>query len=243
MAYEVIKTIGAGKYRYAVESIRDPQTGKVKNKWRYLGKADSERPPRRRDRAEETRRKITAALERLLLRSEWNDVTAHRIAAEAQVAPATLYRYFTSRNDVLLGCASHANEQLDERLAQLQNIAKTIDDERARMREWTIALIEDAPAGVVLFALWSSGLSRDEIARERNEHRRAAFAEYLTRLRSRSFVNVSPHDVDALAIALALMVQAFSYRAVLGRQPLRIEERAALADAIERLIFAGAINA
>jgi AcrR family transcriptional regulator len=240
MSYEVIKTIGAGRYRYEVESRRDPQTGKVRNKWRYLGKADSERAPRRRNRADETRRKITAALERLLLKTEWTGISTHDIAAQAGVAPATLYRYFTSRNDVLLACGVRANQQLDERLAQLQEVAATLKEERARLREWTAALIADAPENIVLFALWSSGLSGDEFARERNEHRREAFATYLQRLSGLRYLMISQSDIDSLAIALALMVQAFSYRAVLGRVPLRDDEKAALADAVGRLIFGAA---
>jgi AcrR family transcriptional regulator len=236
MGYEVIKTIGTGKYRYEVESYRDPDTGKVRNKWRYIGKAEGNRAPRRRARADETRDKLTSAMERLLRRTKWQEVTAHEIAAEAGVAPATLYRYFRSRDDVLLACASRANEELDAHLAELENIAKTVTAERARLHAWTMSLIADAAKSAVLLALWSSGLNREDLARDRNEHRRRAFASYLERLRELRYITAD-RDVADGAIALALVVQAFSYRALLGRTPLQLEECTALSNAVVRLVF------
>jgi len=48
MAHEVIKKVGRRAYRYRVESYRDPETKKVRSRWRYLGVAapgDSASPP------------------------------------------------------------------------------------------------------------------------------------------------------------------------------------------------------
>lgn len=236
MAYEVIKTIGTGKYRYQVESYRDPESGKIRNKWRYLGKADGDRAPRRRARAENTRDKLLSALERLLCHTTWQQISAHEIAAEAGVAAATLYRYFSSRDELLLACGSRANEELDTRLAELENIAGTLIEERARLHAWTMSLIADAAKSAVLLALWSSGLSREDVVRERNEHRRAAFASYLERLRDLGYIPAD-RDVADGAIALALVVQAFSYRALLGRTPLKRDESTALSNAVVRLVF------
>jgi AcrR family transcriptional regulator len=236
MGYEVIKTIGTGTYRYEVESYRDPQTGKVRNKWRYLGKAEGNQPPRRRARAEETREKLTSALEQLLDRVEWSDVTAHDIAAQAGVAPATLYRYFKSRDDVLLACVARANRALDERLAELQNIGPDPQEERARLRAWTISLIADSSESAVFLALVSSSLNRQELARERYEHRLSAFRSYLELLADRGYIS-EQRDLADTATALSLCVQAFSYRALLGRIALREYEYNALANAIARLVF------
>src|ERR1700739_318471 len=99
MAYEVVKTIRGRKYRYVVESYRDVETGKVRNKWRYLGKAEGEQPPVRRARRDDARVKLLDAAERLLDREAWSDITVRHIAAEAGVAEATFYRYFQSRSD------------------------------------------------------------------------------------------------------------------------------------------------
>jgi AcrR family transcriptional regulator len=236
MSYEVTKTIRGRDYRYKVESYRDPQTGKVRNRWHYLGKGQGEAPPRRRASAGETRAKLTAALERLLERKPWGDVTALDIAAEAGVTPATLYRYFKSRDAVLQACAVDANDKLDLRLAELQHVAGNADAERARLRAWTIALVKDPPGSAVLLALSSSG-SSGTLARDRNLLRRRAFERYFETLAQRGFITIAPAERTRVAIALSLMVQAFSYRAIMGRAQLENEEYAALADAIERLIF------
>jgi TetR/AcrR family transcriptional regulator, cholesterol catabolism regulator len=236
MGYEVVKTIRGRDYRYAVESYRDPQTGKVRNKWRYLGKADGNAAPRRRAKAVETRARLMSALERLLARLPWADITAHDIAAEADVAPATLYRYYGSRTEVLTACASRSDDELDARLAELGNVAETIDGERARLRSWTIAMVREMPGSAALFALWASGSSGNR-GRERNEHRRRAFKSYLERLSELGYTAVAPEELDGLATALALIVQAFSYRVVIGRSHMRDDEYAALATAVERLIF------
>lgn len=234
----MIKTIGGGRYRYEVESYRDPESGKTRTRWRYLGKAEGDAPPRRRGRAEETRARLTGALERLLASREWSGITAHEVAVEAGVAPATLYRHFASRDDILLACAMRAIESLDARLDELSHVASDIDTERARLRAWTIGTINDTSASAVLLALWSAGLAKDEVTRARNERRRAAFETYVSRLAGIGYVSLEAAAVRELAIALTLIVQAFSYRVVLGRVELSGEECNALADAVERLIFA-----
>jgi len=236
MSYEVVKTIRGRDYRYMVESYRDPQSGKVRNKWRYLGKAHGKAPPRRRIRADETRAKLTRALEDLLEATPWKDVTAHEIAVRAGVAPATLYRYFSSREDVLQSAAAHANDQLDARLAELQHIGGDRESERARLRALLIALVRDPPASAVLVALAASGMS-GSLARDRNARRRRAFERYFELIAAHGYATIPHSERSGLALALSLIVQAFSYRAVYAPEQLRDEEYAALANAVERLIF------
>jgi AcrR family transcriptional regulator len=236
MSYEVTKTIRGRDYRYKVESYRDPQTGKVRNRWHYLGKAHGEAPPRRRARAGETRAKLTGALERLLERKPWGSVTALDIASEAGVTPATFYRHFASRDAALQACAVDANDQLDLRLAELQHVADDADAERTRLRALIVASVKDPPGSSVLLALASSGLS-GTLARDRNLLRRRAFERYFETLAQRGFITITPTERTRVAIALSLMVQAFSYRAIMGRAQLDDEDYDALADAIERLIF------
>ncbi|MHB1798180.1 MAG: TetR/AcrR family transcriptional regulator [Vulcanimicrobiaceae bacterium] len=233
-----MKTIRGHDYRYSVESYRDPKTGKVRNKWRYLGRAKGSTPPRRRVRGEETRSALMAALERLLARTSWSEITVRHIAAEADVAAATVYRYFHSRNDVLEACALRANAEYDARLAELANIAETPLQERARLRAWTIRVANDPPGSAVLFALWASDATGMG-GRERDEHRRRAVRRYLGDLAGRGHVVLAEKERDRLALAIALIAQAFSYRVVIGRRSLLDEESDALATAIERLVFAG----
>ncbi len=216
MSYEVVKTIRGRDYRYMVESYRDPQTGKVRNRWRYLGKSRGEAPPRQRARAAETRTKLTRALERLLERKSWNAITVHEIAAQAEVAPATLYRYFSSRADVMQAVAARANGQLDLRLTELALIARDRESERARLRAWVVALAKDPLAGAMP-------------ARDRSAQRRRAFERYFELIAAHGYATIPHAQRSGLALALSQIVA--------GRVPLRDEEYAALATAVERLIF------
>jgi len=223
MSYEVRKTIRGRDYRYAVESYRDPGTGKVRNRWRYLGRAQGP-APQRRGRAGETRVRLAAALERLLARIPWSEITVQAIATEAGVTRATLYRHFSSRDDVREACAKECDARLDAHVAELHQLAPDANSERDRLRAWTLALAKDAP--------------RAPIASDWNSQRRRAFERYFELLAVNAYATVAPRDRPGRAMALALMFEALSQRAALGRAPVRDGESAALWDAIERLIFA-----
>jgi len=211
MSYEVRKTIRGRDYRYLVESYRDPETGKVRNTWRYLGKAGSEVLPRRRLRAAATRANLTAALGRLLGRTPWAEITVRAIAAEARVAPATFYRHFASRDKVLQAYDKDANDQLQRSLTQLHAIASDADQERARLRAW-------------LFP-WMSGAA--VMGRDRGAQHGRMFERYLELLWVHGYTTIVARDRPGLATALSLILDA----------QLRKEQRTELASTIERLIF------
>lgn len=236
MAYEVVKTIGGRQYRYAVESYRDDETGKVRNKWRYLGKADSNQPPARRARGDETRVKLMDAVERLLDRGTWSDITVRHIAAEAGVAEATYYRHFQSRSELLHACAARASESLERRLQGLHEIAATRDDERTRLRELVVHSVSDPPGAAVMYALWTTGESRG-LRTERQARRRRALNRYLHDLRERRYVDWSDADIEELSTELALLLQSFSYRTVIERRHLNEGEYDAAAAIVDRLVF------
>jgi AcrR family transcriptional regulator len=216
MSYEVVKTIRGRDYRYLVESYRDPQTGKVRNRWRYLGKAGGDSAPRRRGRAEETRTKLTLALEAMLERKPWSAITAHGIAEQAKVAPATLYRYFSSRDDIMQAVAARANSKLDARLAELARLARDRESERARLRAWVIAMAKNSLAIAMP-------------AHERRAQRRRAFERYFELIAAHGYATIPHAQRAGLALALSQIVA--------GQVLLRDDEYAALATAVERLIF------
>jgi AcrR family transcriptional regulator len=236
MSYEVVKTISGRKYRYEVESHRDSATGKVRNKWRYLGKAEGDAPPRHRRRAEETRSALMRSLEELLEHTPWQDVTVLAIARGAALAEATFYRYFKSRADVLFACAQQIVDEGDLRLASLAEIAETVEAERRRLRERAVDALTNPRGNAVFFALWVSGGS-DELRTRRNEHRRSAFVEYLKRLRQSDYITIKDDEIDEAARGLAVFAQALSYRTVIERRPLEQDEAHSVGLLFERIVF------
>jgi AcrR family transcriptional regulator len=96
MAYEVTKRISGGDYRYHVEGYRDPETGRQRTRWQYLGRVVdgvTVTPPTRRGERV-TQDKIVEATAELLESRDASRVTVAVIAKHAGISQATFYRYF-----------------------------------------------------------------------------------------------------------------------------------------------------
>ena len=95
MAYEVIKRVGARAYRYRVESLRDPDTHKVKSRWTYLGRVENTGTLSAAYRAKpKSRERLLTALDDLF--EAGTELDTGRIAAAADLAYGTFYRYFNN---------------------------------------------------------------------------------------------------------------------------------------------------
>jgi AcrR family transcriptional regulator len=237
MAYEVVKEIRGHNYRYSVESFRDPQTGKVKNKWTYLGRAqDGAASPKRRASGDETRERILGAFLKLVERKKLRDVTPSAIAREAGITPATFYRHFHSRDDVVAVCTERATKEQDKRLAELAAIAPSAAQERARLRAFAIELVRRPSAPPALFRAWSA-LSPETVREARHRQRIKAFAAYIEELQRRAYI---PRDAKThrMAVALSMIVHMFTRRSMIENKLLSEEDYAVVGDVFERLVFA-----
>lgn len=240
MAYEVLKTIGGHRYRYRVESYRDPETGKVKSRWTYAGRADdgARVSASRRSSAEETRDRLAAAFLRLVEGTALNEVTPAAIAREAKLSSATFYRHFRSRDDLVALCTTRAMDDLNARLAELKTIAPTAAHERLRLRALAIDLVRRPTAPPGLFRAWSV-LSPEKVREQRHTRRIKAFSEYIEELVRRGYIE-APEYVRRLAIALSMIVQTFTRRSVIENRLLSEEDYAVVGDTFIRLIFLSA---
>ena len=200
------------------------------------GKAEGGVPPKPRRRADETRASLTTALERILETTFWHDVTVSAIARGANVAEATFYRYFHSRNDVLLACAQRLITEGDVQLAALLKIAAMPSRERQRLHEWANAIVVNPHGSAVFFELWVSGAAAD-LRQRRQEKRCEIFSDYLLRLEQRRYITMDRAAIDLLATELALLIQPFRYRTIIDRQPLSDVESLAVAAMVERLVW------
>lgn len=237
MAYEVLKTIGGHRYRYSVESYRDPDTGKVKNKWTYVGRADQaeQAPAARRASGDEKRESFAAAFLRLVERKALDEVTPAAIAREAKLSSATFYRHFKSRDELVAFCTQRAMHDLNARLADLRAIAPSAEEERARLHALAVDLVRRPSAPPALFRAWSV-LSPEKVREERHTRRIKAFSEYIEDLTRRGYIE-APGQVRRLAIALSMIVQAFTRRGVIENRLLSEEDYAVVGDTFMRLVF------
>lgn len=240
MAYDVIKTIGNHRYRYSVESYRDAGTGKVKNRWTYVGRADdaAQATPSKRSTQHERREVLSAAFLRLVEGRALDEVTPAVIAHEAGLSSATFYRHFRSRNDLVEFCTQRAMNDLNARLAELKDIAPSAEEERRRLRAIAVGLVRRPSAPPGLFRAWGA-LAPEKVREERHTRRIKAFSDYIAELARRKYIE-PPQHVRRLAIALSMVVHAFTRRSVVENRLLSEEDYAVVAETFTRLVFLSA---
>ena len=236
MPYEVIKTIGGRPYRYRVESRRDPETGRVKNSWTYVGKGEGAGPVKRRTTGDETKARLKAAFAALVEREAWPKITAGAIAREAGVAHGTFYRHFKDRGELFDLCTEEANAALDARLAELLDVAPTRDEERERVRTWAIEIVRRPTASPGLIRLWSELAVMDTLRVRRRTARIDAFAGFIEIVRARGFA-AGVGDVRPLAIALSFALEQLARRRSYEYADLTGDDYAAAAETFDRLLF------
>jgi AcrR family transcriptional regulator len=226
MAYEVTKRIGGRGYRYRVESVRDPATGKRRNRWTYLGRAaEGPRPrvaPRQRG---EARARLLDALERLVAQRDFGAITADAIAGEAGLAHGTFYRHFRDKRDALLAALERVRERRGPALASLRDDVASLDEARAGIREMVESILR-APAE-------HPALLRAYYARKADATRR--IGAHLAALRSRGLASVA--DPAATGAALFAMLDGFYREAVVDGTVLDEPRIAAAVEVTERAVF------
>ena len=131
---------------------------------RYLGHMSSEAitavtdlgERRRNRRQEETIQKVLDAAVELLRESSYSDLTMRTVAAQAGVAPATAYTYFSSKNALIaevylrlvreVPLFTDVNQTTQQRVtAQLRELALLVADEPELAAATTTALMGDEP--------------------------------------------------------------------------------------------------
>jgi TetR/AcrR family transcriptional repressor of bet genes len=253
LPYEVVKRVGGRSYRYRVESYRDPQTGKPKGRWTYLGREAADvgaprgaAPVRARAGTAATRARLIAALERLLETHEYAAVTANAIAREAGLAHGTFYRYFTDKRDALRAAVSQLTESIERGQLALAAPLGTREEERQRLRSFltttlTARIERDGPnRGLGLHRAWMALLTQDaQMAAARLARRAdivATLEAYLARLIAAGYATI---DAPAgFARALFTLIDG-AYRAIsLEGRVLDDEEIAAIVTVADRGVFA-----
>jgi AcrR family transcriptional regulator len=237
VAYDVVKTVRGRSYRYHVESVRDTETGRLKARWTYLGRADDAphpAPPRPSSRA-----RLLAALESLLETRSYGEITAQAVAVEAGVAHGTFYRHFAHKNDALTAAVAAVVERIDRFAAALDAPVETLATERERVHRWLAAIFEVKAARPGLVRAWLAFTSENPDAVEQRARRRAANAarmlRYVERLIAAGLCDAS--DARIVAHGIRVLIEGtFSEHAPRPDDAAR-EDRERTIAAAQRLLF------
>jgi AcrR family transcriptional regulator len=247
MAYEVVKTIGTRQYLYRVQSERDPVSGKLRNRWKYLGRVAAGTDPAQGDAARvrpprpNARLRLLEAAESLLAAGDASALTVDAIAARAGVAHGTFYRYFRDRSDALEALARHIRATRgigDDRL--LRDDVASLDAARAGVRGWLIDKLRGSRERRAAFCAWYALIASDaRLAAYREERRESTLArlrEHIAALNAAGFARVA--DPAATAAGLLALVEGIVRASVLERDALDDAGITAAADIAERALFA-----
>ena len=152
MAYEVTKRIKGREYRYRVEGVRDPATGRTRAHWHYLGRLDGDGvvSPARPNAPRVTRDELVAVTAKLLQTRDASRVTVSVIAHHAGVSSGTFYRHFHDRRSALSAAVAHLCEALLRDLPSLEGRIGSLAAERGRLFDWFTALYGAALHGRAL---------------------------------------------------------------------------------------------
>jgi AcrR family transcriptional regulator len=248
MSHDVIKRVGKRAYLYRVESRRDPESGKLRPRWTYLGvapgaDAGNETPsapviPSRAPRT--TRSRLLDAFERIAEREPYASMTAAAVAVEAGLAHGTFYRYFRDKRDIFESALERVREDLARIAPSFDPPYGSRAQERRRMRAWLSAIFAkpaDHPGVMRAFYDALEGDAQLRAAREmRRRERVESLARYLSALAAAGLI--SPVRAGPLASALLTLVEAtFRGAIVSGESSDAATAVIGAIDAFDRAIF------
>lgn len=213
MAYEVTKRISGSDYRYRVEGYRDPQTGRQRTRWQYLGRLVDgvTLTPQTRRGQRVTQEKIIVATAELLDSRDAARVTVAVIAQHAGVSQATFYRYFRDRKAAFSAALSHLCDRTISMLPSLENgPIGTRAEESRRIFSWLESMLRSMlRQRAFRWSFSNSDRSKAKAQIERSLLKVDAYAmlaAYLRRLDAAGIADV--HNPEQMAAAIMAVCRA-----------------------------------
>ena len=238
MPYEVIKRVRDRAYRYEVTSYRDPQSGKSRGVWRYLGRYFGPNDARSgsEQRPSSARECLLSAFVALVQKTSVETVTVAAITAKAGLAHATFYRHFKNKRAILLAALTSLREELKMADVDASSDAAT---ERERIR----ALIRPR----LVLARGRMALIRAGLQARFSDPEIAAFYEELFGERRRvlrnyiAAVNANGlgygDDPDRLSAIVMILYQGIANELILRQETLNDDDFGLFAEVIERMLL------
>ncbi len=237
MAYEVIKRVGRRAYRYEVSPYRDPQTGKSKGRWRYLGRADAAVAAGRAAAVASTAQRLLDAFAGLIAQHTYAATTVDAIARRAEVTHATFYRHFKSKRALLIAHILRTRSELDFASTFVAGNDPVVERERIKnflRRVLSHPAIRTGLASAIyemqfkdrnIAAFWQRFL----------REREAVWREYLAGLNANG-VGYGD-DPAAMAQVLTIIAEAFRRRVALEGAPKSDEEVELWGEVVARMLI------
>jgi AcrR family transcriptional regulator len=242
MAYEVTKLVNGRPYRYSVRSERDPDTGKTRNRWTYLGRGERGDPPATTRPRPNAREALLDALERLLDRSDLSDVTAGAVSREAGLAHGTFYRYFRNRDDAIRALTARLREAMADELGLLDDPPPDKTTARAALCAWTALVLRTRTRhhGLVraLYALATADEAIRNALRTRRNANSLRLTTWLSALAERGILTLP--EPAATGDVLFSMLDGVGRDAIAAGEPLAEWRGDAAAELVARAVFGDA---
>jgi AcrR family transcriptional regulator len=242
LAYEVTKRIKGREYRYRVEGVRDPKTGRTRSHWQYLGRLEGDDviAPARPGHPRVTRDELIAVTAKLLETRDASRVTVSVIAGDAGVSPGTFYRHFHDRQSALRAAIAHLCDGLLEELPSLDGRIGTRVDERDRLFGWFTAFQRAALRGRAFRWLLANPARSKEIVETGRgsiaEEAQRLLSDYLRRLHASGRATIASPDELAAAL-LRLHVSIVREMALTNDAADAASRWAEVFPVIERAVF------
>jgi AcrR family transcriptional regulator len=242
MAYVVTKLVNGRPYRYSVRSERDPETGKTRNRWTYLGRGDGAAAPATARLRPNAREALLDALERLLDRSDLSDVSADAVSREAGLAHGTFYRYFRNRDDAIRALTARLREAVAGELGLLDDPPADKTTARTALRMWTAAALRARTQhhGLVraLYALATADEDIRNALRARRNANSLRLTTWLSMVAERGLATLP--EPTATGDVLFSMLDGVGREAIAAGEPLAEWRVAAAVELVDRAVFGAA---
>jgi AcrR family transcriptional regulator len=162
------------------------------------------RPGLRERKKQRTHDDLQRIASRLFLERGYEAVTVEEIAAEADVSNRTFYRYFASKEDLVLGDLTELVESVHDSLAARPADEPPLDAIRAVAREMAVLLADDAEANRARSRIINATPSLQHRRTERQPHMEHALVPFIAgRLGLDPDTDLLPRLISACTVAAA----------------------------------------
>lgn len=184
-----------------------------------MGGASGQGCDKRSERAQAQRERILAAAQHCFVVHGFHAASMAGIAEEAQMSPGLIYRYFDSKNAIILAIIQRQLQEKRADIAALQSESDLAPRILELFRHWQQGDPEvmSAPLFLEMTAEASRDPSIAEAVRSADELSRADFVSWLQRRKQSDGCPLSQDEAQWRALALQCFIEGLAIRAI--REP------------------------